>query len=622
MKNPGLISVSSLFFWERRVWSPVILLVSLLAMAWMSWGKWPDLVVDFGDQIYIAWRLSEGEVLYRDIDYFMGPLSSYIHGFLFKLFGVSFLVLAEFNFFLVVGLAALIYHLFTFVGNRLSGTLSALAFITIFAFAQYLWIGNHNFIVSYVYDLTHGVFLCFLSIYLFKEFVLRGTALQSASLGAVTGLIFLTKFEVFLAWVVSLTLGFLLIFYFSQPHRKNISKHLWAFLSGVALPPGAFLFYFSFHMPIQDALEAMIAPWIYIFGSPSISLLFYQNVIGLGALSANLKLMAYYIFVWAIIFAAIVFASRLSRKYFNNSIWANLLLLCLVPGALVFFQREIPWLDVLRPLPVILVLFGIYLCVTREKYFESPAQLAKGIVLFTVTVFSLVLLAKIFFNVHVYHYGVVLAMPATLVLIHILFFEAPRLISKTLTGQMFYTSSALILFLIFTYSHLRVSSDFYMKKNFPVGKGSDMIVGYNPSITPRSFMFQIALDVLEEEVQADEGIATFPMGALLNYMSRRVNPISTLSFNPVSKRIGEETVLKSLELKFPEYIVITFHDFLEFEYRFFGLDFGVGIYGWVQNNYFLFKQIGSDPVKDKSFGIQIFKRKPRKETQAHPRSSG
>jgi hypothetical protein len=367
-------------------------------MTWMSWGKWPDLIVDFGDQIYVAWRLSEGEVLYRDIIYYMGPLSSYIHGFLFKLFGVSFQVLVEFNFFLVLGLAALIYHLFTFVGNRLSGTLSALAFITIFAFSQYLWMGNHNFIVSYVYDLTHGVFLSFLSIYLLKEFVLRGTALQSACLGAVTGLIFLTKFEVFLAWMVSLTLGFLLIFYLSRPHRKNLSKHLWTFLFAAVLPPGAFLFYFSFHMPIQNALEAMIAPWIYIFGSPNISLPFYQNVMGISALSANIKLMAYYIFVWAIIFSAIIFASRLSKKYFKNSIWVNLLLLCPVLGALFFFQGEIPWLEVLRPLPVIIILFGIYLCATWEHYFASSHQLARAVVLFTATVFSLALLIKIFFN--------------------------------------------------------------------------------------------------------------------------------------------------------------------------------------------------------------------------------
>ena len=168
MTKPDSTNQPSLFLEDRWVWSPAILLLSLGGMTWMSWGKWPDLVIDFGNQIYVAWRLSEGDVLYRDINYFMGPLSSYLHGFLFKLFGPSFLVLTLFNLFLVAGLTVLIYRLFTYLGDRLSGTLSALVFITVFAFAQYLWMGNHNFVVSYVYDLTHGIFLCFLSFYIKK----------------------------------------------------------------------------------------------------------------------------------------------------------------------------------------------------------------------------------------------------------------------------------------------------------------------------------------------------------------------------------------------------------------------------------------------------------------------
>ena len=144
-------------------------------MAWMSWRKWPDLVIDFGEQVYIAWRLAEGEVLYRDIIYFYGPLSSYLHSLLFKLFGTGFMVLAVFNILLILVLTALIYHLFTFLGDRLSGTLTALTSVTVFAFSQYIWMGNHNFVASYVYDLTHGAFLCFLALHLLIKFSLKGT---------------------------------------------------------------------------------------------------------------------------------------------------------------------------------------------------------------------------------------------------------------------------------------------------------------------------------------------------------------------------------------------------------------------------------------------------------------
>lgn len=613
MRNFGFFRNSPLFSGERHYLPLIILLLVLVEMAWMSWLKWPDIIVDFGIQIYVAWRLSEGDVLYRDIIYFMGPLSSYIHGFLFKLFGPSFLVLVTFNIFLVVCLTALIFHLFNFLGDSVSGTLSALAFLTIFAFSQYLWVGNYNFVVSYVYDLTHGIFLCFLAFPLLVKFALRGTTLQSAGLGILTGLILLTKFEVFLAWIISLTFGFILLFKVSQPHRVKFSKYFWTFMMAAALPPVAFFFYFFFHMPANKALEAILTPWAFVIGAPNLSLPFYQNIMGLSNLPANIKIMTFYFFVWAMIFAAIVFASHLSRKFFNNSIWANVLFLCLALGLFLLFRDKIPWLEAMRPLPIILFLFGIYLYATRSEYHGGPVQLSRGIVLFTVTVFSLALLTKIFFKVHVYHYGVALAMPATLIVIHILFFEAPRKISRTSPGEMLYKPAALILFLFFIISHVRVSSDFYMKKVFPVGKGSDTIIAYDPKITSRSKIFQIALDILEDKVQPREGFATFPTGTLLNYLSRRVNPLQSLGFNPViSTQIGEQTVLKSLRVHHPEYIVINFGDYRGFGSRYFGLDFGIEIYAWVQNNYVLFKQIGSDPVKDKSFGIQIFKRKPLK----------
>ena len=50
------------------------------AMAAWSWRTWPDVFIDFGREAYVAWRLSEGDVLHRDIVYVSGPLSvSYTH---------------------------------------------------------------------------------------------------------------------------------------------------------------------------------------------------------------------------------------------------------------------------------------------------------------------------------------------------------------------------------------------------------------------------------------------------------------------------------------------------------------------------------------------------------------
>ena len=54
-------------------WEPCLLLASGILMVNISWLKWSDLLIDYGEQAYIAWRLSEGAVLYRDIVYFSVP---------------------------------------------------------------------------------------------------------------------------------------------------------------------------------------------------------------------------------------------------------------------------------------------------------------------------------------------------------------------------------------------------------------------------------------------------------------------------------------------------------------------------------------------------------------------
>src|SRR5277367_5765051 len=79
-----------LFFW---IGLGVVALAFIFA-ANVSWRRWPDLIVDFGAQPYMPWRLANGAVLYRDLFYFAGgPLSQYFNALLFTIFCTSFLTL-------------------------------------------------------------------------------------------------------------------------------------------------------------------------------------------------------------------------------------------------------------------------------------------------------------------------------------------------------------------------------------------------------------------------------------------------------------------------------------------------------------------------------------------------
>ena len=68
---------------------PILVAFSVGGMLAWTWNVCPDPVIDYGREVYVPWRITQGQVLYRDINYFNGPLSPYLDALLFKLFGPS-----------------------------------------------------------------------------------------------------------------------------------------------------------------------------------------------------------------------------------------------------------------------------------------------------------------------------------------------------------------------------------------------------------------------------------------------------------------------------------------------------------------------------------------------------
>ena len=63
------------------------------ALFWISRGKWSDALIDSGREWIVPDALSRGELLYRDVVYWFGPLTPYLHAAFFFVFGSSFSVL-------------------------------------------------------------------------------------------------------------------------------------------------------------------------------------------------------------------------------------------------------------------------------------------------------------------------------------------------------------------------------------------------------------------------------------------------------------------------------------------------------------------------------------------------
>jgi hypothetical protein len=170
-----------------------------------SWRKWPDPLIDFGRELYTPWRLSQGAVLYRDVDDVYGPLSQYFNSTLFTCFGPSLMVLVTVNIMVFIGILTSLYFLF----RRAWGVGSALAavavFIAVFGFSQFVGIGNYNYATPYSHETTHGLLVCLLLVIVLVRWVEKGTHGGSFLAGILFGFTLVLKPEMVLA-------GILLIF--------------------------------------------------------------------------------------------------------------------------------------------------------------------------------------------------------------------------------------------------------------------------------------------------------------------------------------------------------------------------------------------------------------------------
>ena len=71
--------------------------MAFVLAATLSWRKWPDPIVDFGQQCYAVWRLTQGAALYHDFVWNYGPFSICFNAWLFRCFGPGIMVLAAAN---------------------------------------------------------------------------------------------------------------------------------------------------------------------------------------------------------------------------------------------------------------------------------------------------------------------------------------------------------------------------------------------------------------------------------------------------------------------------------------------------------------------------------------------
>jgi len=161
------------------------------------------------------------------------------------------------------------------------------------------------------------------------------------------------------------------------------------------------------------------------------------------------------------------------------------------------------------------------------------------------------------------------------------------------------------------------SESFYSQKDTPAGNGGDAIMTYSPARDPYHGNVQTALSWIETNVPPAATLAVLPEGAMINYLSRRVNPTPFLTWVPPAIAVfGQNKMTAAFEENSPDYVVIVARNTSEFGVGHFGYDprYGAGIRQWLDDHY---DQVypGPDPVGKSPDGkpgfqsLQILKRR-------------
>lgn len=571
-----------------------------------SWRKWPDILVDFGHELYVPWQLSAGQVLYRDVAHFFGPLSPYFNAFLFKVFGVSFTVLFVANIVMLAAFVAFLYYFLRRISSPLTAFVCCAVVIAVFAFPQYTLYGNYNFITPYTHEATHGIFLSFAVLSQLSRFALDNRGRRLALAGILTGLVFLTKPEIFLAVFLAASFFFLLSAAQTGGLRKT-GRYCGLFLPCAFVPPLAFWGYLSTVMPSSEALRGILGPWALMSDSSITGSRFYLACTGFNDVAGNLRVMAGggLLALSALIPGLLhIPASQRLRDAIRYLGAAGVCAVVIVFGDL-YLVRAVPLLDTFAFLVLCMFYFG-----------SSPGeQRERTLPLLLLSVFSATLLGKILLNCRLYDYGFYLVMPSALLLIVMTVWLIPQwLDGRGLKGSSF-RAAALVVIALLTWRYMRLSNSFYERKDYPVGRGDDTIVAFNPGVDRASPLTARAIGWLSSNLRKGETFIVLPEGVMLNYQTRRLNPSRYTLFMPAEVgAYGEDNIIRDFGLRPPDYIVLVQKDTAEYGAGAFGRDAGYGgnIMRWVEKNYSRVCLFGDDPLTGVRFGIEIMRKRNQK----------
>lgn len=605
---------------NRSVAAPLGLAGLAALLLSRNWRGWTDPLVDFGRELYIPWRIVEGDVLYRDIAYLDGPFSPYWNALCVTIFPMGMRTLEIANIAVIAGVSALIFSLLQRLvhsdiphplGRRTVATAGVALFLCAFAVNLAGAGENMNWVAPYSHGITHGVALSLLSIWLFARHLDRGRTIDLALAGLSVGFCSLTKPEVFAAAGLAIGVGMLASLR-TPPAASDPPIRRLMVLFGSAVVPGiGSAMLLAQAMPVSDAIAGTLGGWSHLFGSDVGSHQFYKWIMGIVDPVENLTQMGVASGIW---FALLVpaFAGSVAM---SSSIQRDRLTIALYVTAVALVSLTIgsyEWGFVFRPMIVFNLLYAAF---AARKVWRLPSdkEAPRAIIELCVSVLGLALLAKIFLKSIVQGYGFALLVPGMIMCVFALLHAIPVGITRRGGDGRLFGRVGLAALAMVSAGCMIDSESARAVKTVVVGKGADSFLA-EEFRRPR-VVINLA-HWITNETPPGATLLVLPEGVMVNYLTRRINPTRHVNFMPTELVIfGEQAILKDFKRNPPDVVALVHRDTSEYGLPLFGTDYGRSLLKWARDEYRMVIRIGPEPLRpDKASGERGWEVRVRRRT--------
>jgi hypothetical protein len=563
-----------------------------------SWRKWPDPLIDFGRELYVPWRLSQGAVLYHDVAEQYGPLSQYLNSILFRCFGPGLMVLVWANLIIFVGIVATLYSLCRRAWGAFSAFVACAIFIAVFGFSQFGPTGNYNYATPYAHETTHGFFVCLLLTFALIAWITNPSIGRGFVAGLLFGLTAVLKPEFMLAGgvitIVAVVSGWRTI-------KRSLPRAIIAWMVAALLPTFAFAIFFATSLPWNAALADACHAWLsWVTRSPIASL--SHNLVQMRFTGFDQPHSQFIQHAGATLLAlSMVTAIAVSTRFINwsNRFWLPVILLAVVwGGTLAVSIFAIEWRGVGR---CVLGLIGLYTLLRAVMTWRNDSQeRSRSILRLLLATLACLLMARMALNGRLYQYGFVQAALASILIPAILIAEVPEWLRLARRGRVIVVVAILALIVPGVIILAAESKNTLRQKIVPIGEGVDRFYALPLQVDATGELVRNA-SVALQKAELGQTLLVLPEGIMINYLSRMRSPVADMFIPDPNQGFRA-----NLEQNLPDWIVLISRDLREYGVERYG---DATLMSWLNQHYTTAAHFGQSPLDYRERGAVILRRK-------------